>query len=691
MSMKSLFFCFAKRASPACIIFSLLLVLLAGCSSPAATPAAPPAAQLQPVTPATQPPPPPAPIRTPAPGEPEPLFTYIGTTAVTPNELFDTGAFVRIHYVPATGSIMVTSDGELTHPVGECDELGHGYVEYDLDMQPIGNMGVYNCGGGDIGTLMVENTLYDVKLGGEEGHQIGWIITSYNAETWRLVNETYLPLDDPRYAGGDEMVSYVNGQIDISSQYMPASGHPPTIDEGGETYHEFFTTELEFLEEKILGDTPHINGSSLLYQGGMYYFVAADTYDGDVIVMQYDSDWNYLGSKTLVEQAHWSTGLVSDGTNFYLAYLDTSQRSDPGFLPVHLNVHLAAFDQDWNLLEDVAVTDYAPEDDRLPGRPYLLMHDDRLYVSYDCDTIDSVTQEENLQWQAFVSVYALGETSGQVQPPVGEVDGCLEADLSPLGVMRSTDNGATWQTIGNACMPGTEAKPVDPTALLIDGQIVLYFIDFDHLNQDFPQSIYRATSNDGIYFTTAVAAYIQDVTMVDPAVVHLADGTYRMYVPSTDEGNIIATSPDGLSFTRLPGAELGDGGMPGALLLPDGRVRVFLNSALNGQAGIISRISSDGENFTLEDGLRITAPQGMAINNAQPLRLLDGTYLMMYQLFPPEMMDQPDPWTFTEIHLATSPDGFTWTPGDTIIGYGGTSAIVQMPDGALYIFYGYHE
>jgi hypothetical protein len=41
---------------------------------------------------------------------------------------------------------------------------------------------------------------------------------------------------------------------------------------------------------------------------------------GDVIVMEYDGDWNYLGMKELIKDAHWSTGLAFDGERFYVAY-----------------------------------------------------------------------------------------------------------------------------------------------------------------------------------------------------------------------------------------------------------------------------------------------------------------------------------------------------------------------------------
>jgi hypothetical protein len=54
------------------------------------------------------------------------------------------------------------------------------------------------------------------------------------------------------------------------------------------------------------------------------------------------------------------------------------------------------------------------------------------------------------------------------------------------------------------------------------------------------------------------------------------------------------------------------------------------------------------------------------------------------------MMDQPNPWTFTEIHLATSADGLNWAPNPAIIGYGGTSCIVEMPDGTLFVYFVNH-
>ena len=262
-------------------------------------------------------------------------------------------------------------------------------------------------------------------------------------------------------------------------------------------------------------------------------------------------------------------------------------------------------------------------------------------------------------------------------------------NTAALGVLRSTDHGATWTYVGQARMQDSTVWAVDPTGFTIDGHIVLYFVDFDHLNQSVPQSIYRAASTDGVNFDTPRPVYTQPPTMVDPFVLPMPGGLFRLYVPSAQEGIISAVSNNGLNFTRENGIQIGSGGggMPGALLLPDNRVRLFLNGANEGQDGIFSMISDDGLNFTVESGVRIPAPAGFIVNDAQPIHLSDGSYLMLYQMLEAELMDQPAPWTYTELRLATSVDAFNWTASPTVIGYGGTSCIVETAGGTLFIYY----
>ena len=149
---------------------------------------------------------------------------------------------------------------------------------------------------------------------------------------------------------------------------------------------------------------------------------------------------------------------------------------------------------------------------------------------------------------------------------------------------------------------------------LKDGKVRLYYCSSNQ--------IVSAISGDGLTFTKEQGVRISPGTgfesiVCDPTIVDLQDGKMRMYYKGADTmmggpGNSIhkiysAVSSDGLNFQkeglRIDSETSGDSGwasVPDAIILPDGRVRLYYVTAGNMQHGIGSAISDDGLNFVKE-------------------------------------------------------------------------------------------
>jgi hypothetical protein len=275
-------------------------------------------------------------------------------------------------------------------------------------------------------------------------------------------------------------------------------------------------------------------------------------------------------------------------------------------------------------------------------------------------------------------------------PDAGTV-ACRADELSPMAVMSSPDHGVTWHQLGRICYHDPSILSVDCTALRIDGGIALYFVDMKLLGQapTVERIIYRAVTHDGVDFDQPQAVLTSTFDMVDPTVVRTPEGKVRLYVPTFDHGAglVSAISDDGVTFTR-EGVRVDGGGFPGALILDDHRVRLFVTNPPSTTApGIYSLISDDGLNFVMEGGLRFAAagprPQDLPFD-ASPLRLLAGTYLMAYALNPSDPTDAVK----GEYRLATSSDGLGWTTNPRVFATGGTSCLVEASDGTLFFYYG---
>lgn len=253
------------------------------------------------------------------------------------------------------------------------------------------------------------------------------------------------------------------------------------------------------------------------------------------------------------------------------------------------------------------------------------------------------------------------------------------AYVERIGMIESTDWGATWKFKGHAEFHAPELNPVDPSALVDNGTLVFYFFDLLSLSAD-PAVVYRSVALDGggLDFSPPAPAFKFPGFLTDPSVVKLPDNKYRMYVHG-EKAILSAASDDGRIFTLEPGDRTMAGGVPGALVLPEGRVRLFVC----GQ-GITSLISENGLDFTQEPGVRIPLPPGAAVvADPSPIRVADGTFRMAYKIRP-EGQTGPE---LDEVHLAESMDGFSWTPGSVSLVTGSVPTLVELPDGRWRIYY----
>lgn len=225
---------------------------------------------------------------------------------------------------------------------------------------------------------------------------------------------------------------------------------------------------------------------------------------------------------------------------------------------------------------------------------------------------------------------------------------------------------------------------------LDDGRIRLYY--------GTREGIKSSISDDGLTFTEEPGTRIQpgsldslEPTANDPTVVRLPDGGYRMYykgaVGQGGPGQSIhrifsAYSSDGLEFVKegmcIDSTQTPDDGwasVPDALVLPDGRVRLYYVSDGNDVGhGIVAAVSEDGLNFTREGPVMTSFvdPSVMILDN--------GDYLMLAVDFSHNPMG---------ICSFTSSDGISFTGKEVVLSGPDyiDPAIIQLTPTTFRVYY----
>ena len=134
------------------------------------------------------------------------------------------------------------------------------------------------------------------------------------------------------------------------------------------------------------------------------------------------------------------------------------------------------------------------------------------------------------------------------------------AHAERMGMIESTDHGATWQFKGHADFHSPSLNPVDPSALYDKGLLAFYFFDLMSLGTDTAVA-YRSVATDsvGLDFTPPAPAFKFAGDFTDPFVLKLPDGRYRMYIHGPT-AILSATSDDGFAFDQDPGERTRAGG-----------------------------------------------------------------------------------------------------------------------------------
>lgn len=348
----------------------------------------------------------------------ESLVTLEKVVAVTPDETYQYGAFCRVNRVPSEENFFVTfggsnrdvqQSGKTFSPFGGAEGgNGYSYKIYDADFSYTGETGVIHSGGGDAASVMADGYYY--FLAGTPPND--WIIKKIDPSIWETVDSTVVDMETDTEILNDMMLAYANGNL-IASGLYDASGAAsgdqkktdPTL--GMATHNHLYDTDLAFVEEFVLDDVPHINGSYVVFANDEYHYVTSTSFFGDLIVMRYDEDWKFIDSKTIDEGAQWAQGALYDERTdrFYVAYLDLPLTKENRLARGEsMNIALGIYDAEWNLIEKVNVSGYDESDKKTPGRPSVILEDGKLYVSYDVATTAGPGEEEHLDWQCTVSV-----------------------------------------------------------------------------------------------------------------------------------------------------------------------------------------------------------------------------------------------------------------------------------------------
>jgi len=196
--------------------------------------------------------------------------------------------------------------------------------------------------------------------------------------------------------------------------------------------------------------------------------------------------------------------------------------------------------------------------------------------------------------------------------------------------LASSINGRVWSEKKKITLMGklNRGAAVDPSVVeLVDGRIRMYFFGSEIVEGDPAMAsgnhkIYSAISEDGVHFQVEPGIRFQAPSITDPEVLR-AGREWLMFLSEGTE-TLLARSKDGLNFKLDRTFCLNIGGVPGAVELANGKVRIFAC----GQGGIVSALFTPGSDSppVIEHGVCIDEAADPAC-----VRRLNGTYYLIFK------------------------------------------------------------
>jgi hypothetical protein len=149
----------------------------------------------------------------------------------------------------------------------------------------------------------------------------------------------------------------------------------------------------------------------------------------------------------------------------------------------------------------------------------------------------------------------------------------------------------------------------------------------DPASHEGPHKIYSAVSSDSIHFTVEPGIRFEASGITDPEVI-FAQNQWFMFLSHGQETRLVR-SKDGLQFTLDENTVFHEGGVPGAVLLPNGEVRIFLSSRGN----IVSLKWNPAEPSYDSSAITLAVEKGDGLLVADPACIYrsNGTYYLIFK------------------------------------------------------------